>query len=283
MPRPELPSALDGTVVVIGAGGGGIGTAIAQHAAAAGARVVAVDRDAERLALGMEAIEGGSGEGRVCGELCDASDAAAVDALFRRLAGEGSDLRGLVNVVGGLPAARWRRLLEDDDENLDALLESNLRIAVRSSRAFARHCIEARRPASIVQIATIAALEGMPYGAGYAASKAALLSYTRTMALEWGSCGLRVNAIAPGSVVVPKNREQSAPDRDGRVIPLGRRGTPEDVAHAALFLLSDGASWITGQVLAVDGGASIKPSYLDDEGFPVFVRDEALRRRVAGD
>ena len=123
----------------------------------------------------------------------------------------------------------------------------------------------------------------MPFGAGYAASKAALLSYTRTMALEWGGYGIRVNAVAPGTIMVPKNQNSQNADRDRRAIPLGRRGTPADVAQAAVFLLSSTSSWITGQTLAVDGGASIKPSYLDDDGLPVFVRDEALRRRLAKD
>jgi NAD(P)-dependent dehydrogenase (short-subunit alcohol dehydrogenase family) len=131
-----------------------------------------------------------------------------------------------------------------------------------------------------VQIASIAALEGMPFGAGYAASKAALLSLTRTMALEWGGYGLRVNAVAPGSVRVPRNGAAEDLEHERRAIPLGRRGHPEDIAGAVLFLLSDLSRWITGQVLAVDGGASVRPSYLDDDGLPVFVRDEALRRRL---
>ena len=100
--------------------------------------------------------------------------------------------------------------------------------------------------------------------------------------LEWGRLGLRVNAVAPGSVRVAGNAAAEDLELDRRAIPLGRRGQPEDVAGAVLFLLSDLSRWITGQVLAVDGGASVKPSYLDDDGLPVFVRDEALRRRLLG-
>lgn len=272
-------------VIVIGAGGDGIGTAIARGLLRIGTPVIAVDLEIARLNVLTK--EMGEGAATLQTEIADATDAESVDALFQRIEEEHPELGGLVNVVGGLPADRFRSLVEDDDENLDALLDTNLRAAVRTSRAFARARLgqfgsasQTSPTCSIVQVATIAALEGMPFGAGYAASKAALLSYTRTMALEWGSLGIRVNALAPGSIRVPKNDQYHDPDRDARVLPLGRRGTPDDVAGGALFLLSQAASWITGQVLVVDGGASVKPSYLDDEGLPVFVQDPALRSRL---
>jgi len=281
----ELSGIAGRTIVVVGAGGGGIGTEIAVAIAGAGGHVVAVDRDPARLELAVEATHG-TGVGELTTEHCDAGDAGALRAVIERAAAGQSALFGLVNVVGGLPLERWRALIDDDDENFDALLESNLRIALRSSRAFARVMAESSANSdsggSVVQIASIAALAGMPFGAGYAASKAALLSLTRTMALEWGGLGLRVNAVAPGSVRVPRTAAVEDLDVDRRAIPLGRRGQPEDIAGAVLFLLSDLSRWITGQVLAVDGGASVKPSYLDDDGLPVFVRDESLRRRLRG-
>ena len=273
-----------GTVVIIGAGGGGIGTAVASLVSAAGARVLAVDRDATKLAMATSRIE--EEGGRVRGELCDVTDRDAVSGLFERAARDIDDLSGLVNVVGGLPAVHWGAVIDDDhEENLEALLETNLRVAVRTSRAFARTRVSAagasrNRPTSIVQIASIAGLAGMPFGAGYAASKAALMSYTRTMALEWGGLGIHVNVVAPGTIRVPKNQNAEDAERDQAVIPLGRRGTPGDVANAVLFLLSESSSWITGQMLAVDGGVSIKPSYLDADGLPVFVQDKALRERL---
>ena len=233
-----------GTVVIIGAGGGGIGTAVASLVSAAGARVLAVDRDATKLAMATSRIE--EEGGRVRGELCDVTDRDAVSGLFERTAKDIDDLSGLVNVVGGLPAVHWGAVIDDDhEENLEALLETNLRVAVRTSRAFARTRVSAvgasrNRPTSIVQIASIAGLAGMPFGAGYADDA----------------------------------------ERDQAVIPLGRRGTPDDVANAVLFLLSESSSWITGQMLAVDGGVSIKPSYLDADGLPVFVQDKALRERL---
>lgn len=290
------PESFPRPVIVIGAGGGGIGTAITRGLAQAGTPVIAVDQDASRLrTLQDELCEL---PGSVDTEAADVTDSESVSALFQRIASSEVWPAGLVNVVGGLPAERWRSIVDDDDENLDALLDTNLRAAVRTSRAFARlqfnrqsdqqsqrkahsqRDFEAPHASSIVQIATIAALEAMPFGAGYAASKAALLSYTRTMALEWGSAGIRVNAVAPGSILVPKNKSQTDPERDERIIPLGRRGTPEDVAGATLFLLGESSGWMTGQVLAVDGGVSIKPSYLDADGLPVFVQDEKIRSRL---
>lgn len=265
------------TVLVVGAGGGGIGTRIAWTLAEAGARVVAVDREPEALA---RVLEGAPSGGDLVGEHCDASDPDAVRALVEGAAQGPKPLHGLVNVVGGLPLDRWHALLDDDDENFDALLESNLRIALRTSRAFARALAASGGGGSLVQIASIAALEGMPYGAGYAAAKAGLLSLTRTMALEWGALGLRVNAVAPGSVAVPRASAPADAERDARTFPLQRRGVPADVANAVLFLLSDLSGWITGQVLTVDGGVSIKPSYLDDEDLPVFVQDGRLRERL---
>ncbi|MBW2271543.1 MAG: SDR family oxidoreductase [Deltaproteobacteria bacterium] len=275
----ELEGFVGRTVVVVGAGGGGIGTGISAAIAETGARVVAVDRDAERLEAAVQATRG---VGELTPEHCDASDGEAIGAVIQRAAEGAGVLSGLVNVVGGLPPERWGALLDDDDDNFDALLESNLRIALRSSRAFARVLAASGSEGSLVQIASIAALEAMPFGAGYAAAKAALLSVTRTMALEWGGLGLRVNAVAPGSIRLPRNPASADLEHERRAIPLRRRGSPADVAGAVLFLLSDLSRWITGQVLAVDGGVSVKPSYLDDEGLPVFVRDETLRRRLTG-
>jgi NAD(P)-dependent dehydrogenase (short-subunit alcohol dehydrogenase family) len=114
-----------------------------------------------------------------------------------------------------------------------------------------------------------------------------LISLTRTAALEWGSAGIRVNAVAPGTIRTPKTiataaGQSTSEDVERAAIPLGHRGGPADIAGAVAFLLSDLARWITGQVLAVDGGSSALPSFLDADRLPVFVTNAELRERLTG-
>lgn len=268
-------------VVVVGAGGGGIGTAIARLVASEGAFVTAVDRDEAALAQAMAAIEAVGGKGQPC--LVDVSSASGARDAMERAARGGAPLHGLVTVVGGMLPSHWASLLDYTEDNLDSLLRSNLKVAFLASQAFARAQASAKRPGSIVQIATISALQGMPFGAGYATAKAGLIALMRTMTLEWGPLGIRVNAVAPGTIQVPRNAGSGELPEDRAVIPMGRRGRPEDIAGAVLFLLSDLAEWISGQVIPVDGGASVRPGYLDETGLPVFVRDPAMRKRLLGD
>ena len=133
-----------------------------------------------------------------------------------------------------------------------------------------------------MHLASIAALSAMPFGAAYAVAKAGLLALVRTQAVEWGPHGIRVNAIAAGSVRTPKNADYT-PDESGRRcdVPLRRRGEPDDIAGAALFLLSDLANFVTGHTLVVDGGASVRPSFLDDDDLPVYVQSDELRARAS--
>ncbi|HEX5266717.1 MAG TPA: SDR family oxidoreductase, partial [Acidimicrobiales bacterium] len=181
----------------------------------------------------------------------------------------------LVNVVGGNLADDWFRTAEYDMAGFDRVVARNLRYAVVSCREIARRLIAAGTPGSIVNISSIAA-RGTPLLAAYGAAKAGLESFSRTMALEWGPQGIRVNLVAPGTIKTPR-AGQADMDEAARSIPLRRRGEARDIAAAAMFLLSDLASYVTAQTLVVDGGNSLGHPGGDD--LPVFVTNPAVRAR----
>jgi 3-oxoacyl-[acyl-carrier protein] reductase len=270
------------TVVVAGAGGGGIGTAVCRVLVEAGAVVAAIDNDADRLAVSERAMDEAGGRYRsVVADVRSSDDVAAAVTEAATL----GPLHGLVHVVGGLFPDQWAALLETAPSTFDAVLELNLRSALLTTRAVGARLVEQKTSGSIVHITSIAALSAMPFGAAYAAAKAGLIALTRTAALELGPAGIRVNAVAAGSVRTPRNITQSSsadtpPERSA--IPLGRRGQPDDIARAVLFFLSELSGFVSGQVLAVDGGSSARPSFLDDDNLPVFVRDPELRARLLG-
>jgi NAD(P)-dependent dehydrogenase (short-subunit alcohol dehydrogenase family) len=269
-------------VVVIGAGGGGIGTAIAGAIAHAGAAVVGVDVRPTALEPLEAALAGTPGPHRsVVGDGRRPDDVEAALGTASEL----GPLHGLVQVAGGQWPDQWSPLTALDPATWDTVVELNLRAPMLSTAAAARRMAAHGGGGSIVLIASLVGLSSMPFGAAYAASKAGVMSLTRTAAVELGPLGIRVNAVAPGSVRTPKSEANTPPapesEAERTAVPLRRRGSPADIASAALFFLSDHASWVTGQVLAVDGGSAARPSFLDAENVPVFVRDPALRARLA--
>lgn len=271
------------TVIVAGAGGGGIGTAVSGFLAGAGALVIGVDNRAEALADFSAATEAASGRTHPA----VVADLREPEEVERLVIDAGDSLYGLVHVAGGMWPPQWAALMDMDPAVFDDVVDLNLRTTLLSTTAVARRLKALGRGGSIVALSSVAGLTAMPFGAPYAAAKSALMSLVRTAALEWGPLGIRINAVAPGTIRTPKslrNNPNPAPDTpaEAAAVPLGRRGSGDDIAGAVLFLLSDLAGWITGQVLAVDGGSSARPSFLGEDNLPVFVRDDALRERLSG-
>jgi 3-oxoacyl-[acyl-carrier protein] reductase len=273
------------TVVVAGAGGGGIGTAVCTMLATAGVTVLALDVDADRLAITERAFAGSEHQLRTA--VVDVRDARAVSGAIDG-ATDLDPLHGLVHVVGGMTSDQWTPIATMTPETFAAVTDLNLQTAFITTQAVGARLLAQGRGGSIVHIASVSGLSAMPFGAPYAAAKAGLLALTRTAALEFAIAGVRVNAVAAGTVRTPKTeRTRKAPagadvdtPAERAAIPLGRRGTPDDIAGAVVFLLSEVARFITGQTLVVDGGSSVLPSFLDADGLPVFVQDDALRARL---
>ena len=268
---------LSGAIVVVaGAGGGGIGTCSCEAALAAGAEVVAVERSPEELdkldALPRPVV-------KVQADLT-APDAPA--AVVQAALDAHGRVDGLINVAGGTSIDDFGPLVDLDSQGWDRVMANNLRYVAFLNRAVAQAMIGAGTGGAMVNISSVSSLASQPFLAAYGAAKAGLNSLTRTMAVEWGGHGIRVNAIAPGTITSPRAGDHESLDAARRAIPLGRRGHPAEIAAAAVFLLSPQASYITGQVLAVDGGMSVKLAMLGDDNAPVFVTKPEVRARMMG-
>jgi NAD(P)-dependent dehydrogenase (short-subunit alcohol dehydrogenase family) len=280
---------LDGrAIVVAGAGGGGIGTAVCRAVASAGGTVVALDLTDLGREIAAKALDEAGGEHLVLE--ADLTDEASVVAALARATDEVGPLRGSVSVVGGMRPDHWGSLdVPDAVAIMDDVIRFNLLPPLITGRTVAAAIGRAGVTGSIVNIASVSGLLAMPYGAAYGAAKAALVNLTRTMAIEWGRRGIRVNAVAPGTIRVDRiGRARYDGDADGvaeaiaAAVPLGRRGEGDEIASAVLFLLSDLASYVNGHTLVVDGGSSCRPPYNDADDLPVFVSDQALRARLLG-
>jgi 3-oxoacyl-[acyl-carrier protein] reductase len=243
-------SSLANQIAVVTGAGRGIGRAIALRFAAAGADVVCVSRTAknsEQVAGEIKAL------GRKAWALAvDVADSTAVGAAAERILAEAGRVDVLVNNAG---IARDGLLLRMSDADWDAVLNTNLKGAFAFTRAFTRSFLK-QRSGRIINISSIIGLIGNAGQANYAASKAALIGFTKACARELGSRSITVNAIAPGFIDTDMT---AALDEKARAallerIPLNALGKPEDIAEAALYLAGPGGRYITGQVLTVDGG-----------------------------
>jgi 3-oxoacyl-[acyl-carrier protein] reductase len=225
----------------------GIGRAIAEALYGAGAKVAVVGREAARA----QAVAAELGD-RAVGVGCDVADGAQVATAVAAAEQSLGPVTILVNNAG---LTRDNLLLRLSDADWDAVLDANLKGAFHTTRAVIKGMMK-RRAGRIINISSIVGLTGNKGQANYAASKAGLIGFTKSVAKEYASRGVLVNCVAPGFIETDMTAALPADARDALLgqIALGRLGKPADVAHAVLFLASDFAGYITGQVLVVDGG-----------------------------
>ena len=242
---------LEGKVAIVTGASRGIGKAIAQQFIAQGAKVAFTYRSSAEAAAALEQ-ELSAGGGTVKGFQSDA--ASMTDA--ERLVGEVVDAFGTVDIViNNAGITDDTLLMRMTEEQWDRVISVNLKSCFNLTKAVMRTMLKARA-GSIVNISSVVGVQGNAGQANYAASKAGILGFTKSVALELGSRNIRCNAIAPGFIETEMTAKLDADTVQGwrDAIPLKRGGTPEDVANLCVFLASDLSAYITGQTLNVDGG-----------------------------
>jgi len=237
-------------IAVVTGAGRGIGRGIALKFAAAGADVVCVSRTAENAEKAAQELRG-LGR-RAWAHAVDVSDSSAVTAASEKILEETARVDILINNAG---ITRDGLLMRMSEEDWDIVMETNLKGAFLFTKAFTRTFLK-QRSGRIINVASVIGLIGNAGQCNYAASKAALIGFTKSIARELASRHITVNALAPGFIETDMTAVLTPEVRKGILeqIPLNHFGNAEDIANAALFLAGPGARYITGQVLSVDGG-----------------------------
>jgi len=243
-------SLLADKVAVVTGAGRGIGRAVALAYARMGADVACVSRTEENSAKAAAEVEA-LGR-RAWAVAVDVSDTAAVDAAAGKILDDAGRVDILVNNAG---VTRDNLLMRMSEEEWDTVINTNLKGAFNFTKALTRPFIK-QRSGRIINIASVIGLIGNAGQSNYAASKAALIGFTKSIAKELAPRGITVNAIAPGFIETDMTAALDDKVRESIIgnVPLGRFGSPDDIAHAAVFLAMEPSGYITGQVLTVDGG-----------------------------
>ncbi len=239
------------TAVVIG-GTSGIGLALAKGLAEAGANVVPTGRRKDLIDQAVSTIEALGGKSLA--SPCDVTDKSSLEQLLQTVCGRFGSVEILVNCAG-----RTKRMptLEFPDTEWDAIMETNLNGTTRACRVFGKHMIE-QRYGRIINIGSLSSFVGLYEVAAYCASKGAVASLTKALAVEWAKFGVCVNALVPGVLRTDMNAALLDGTERGREFltrtPMHRFGKLDELTGAAVFLASDAASFVTGHLLVVDGG-----------------------------
>lgn len=242
---------LAGKIAVVTGASRGIGRAIAIRLAGEGATVVInYNGSKEKAEEVKQEIEGAGGKAAVC--QCNVADFDQCQAFIQKVIDEFGRIDILVNNAG---ITRDGLLMKMSEEDFDQVIETNLKGAFHTIRFASRQMLR-QKSGRIINLSSVVGVTGNAGQANYAASKAGVIGLTKSAARELASRGITVNAIAPGFIETDMTSVLSEKVKEGAAagIPLGAFGKPEDVAAAAAFLASDGAGYITGQVLHVDGG-----------------------------
>ena len=243
-----MSASLTGEIALVTGASRGIGAAIAAELAAQGAKVIGTATTESGAAAINEKLAPSGGAGRVL----NVTDGAAVEALTDSIGKEFGAVSILVNNAG---ITRDQLLMRMKDEDWQAILDTNLSSVYRTSKAVMRGMMKARK-GRIISIASVIGLTGNPGQANYAAAKAGIIAFSKSLAREIGSRGVTVNVVAPGFIDTDMTKGLPEEGKNAMLaqIALGRFGEPADIARAVAFLASPAAAYITGETLHVNGG-----------------------------
>jgi NAD(P)-dependent dehydrogenase (short-subunit alcohol dehydrogenase family) len=254
---------LEGRVVLVcGGSRGGISGATVRRAAAAGATVVAVDQAQDILDATIADVEAVGG--RAHGIVANLMDPAQTDPLIETVWSRFGRLDGVANVAGGTRAEEWVPLDQTPTEMFRDTLNLNLEYVFRICRDAAAAMIRRDKPGAIVNVGSVSSIAAAPYHGPYGAAKSGIAALTRTMAFEWGRYGIRANTVQPGAVATERVMNRPATPHAGAALAGSSPGagivwtTPDELANAIVFLLSDLASGVSGQTISVDSALSTK-------------------------